>query len=257
MLIIRVMYAILLLLTTIVCCIMLAPGLEDSLQSVPFCKSHKSGLNSVSDELDKISNALGAGDLGQESGIAGDSFKIDCGEAVGYRAVYRLCLILTLFFFTMSIMMIGVKSSSDPRAGIQNGFWGIKYLIIIASMIASFWIPNGTFGTVWMWFGLIGGFLFILIQLVMIIDFAHSWAETWVDNYEETDSRGWMAALLSCTGLMYSGAISGLVLMFVYYTGTYVGECKIHEFFISFNMIICVGLTIVSVLPKVQEHMPR
>ena len=69
--------------------------------------------------------------------------------------------------------------------------------------------------------------------------------------------RGWMAALLSCTGLMYSGAISGLVLMFVYYTGTYVGECKIHEFFISFNMIICVGLTIVSVLPKVQEHMPR
>ena len=74
---------------------------------------------------------------------------------------------------TMSILMIGVKTSNDPRAGLQNGFWGIKYLIIIASMIASFWIPNGTFGTVWMWFGLIGGFLFILIQLVMIIDFAH------------------------------------------------------------------------------------
>ena len=101
------------------------------------------------------------------------SLQIDCGEAVGYRAVYRLCLILTLFFMTMSILMIGVKTSNDPRAGLQNGFWGIKYLIIIASMIASFWIPNGTFGTVWMWFGLIGGFLFILIQLVMIIDFAH------------------------------------------------------------------------------------
>lgn len=108
-----------------------------------------------------------------------------------------------------------------------------------------------------MWFGLIGGFLFILIQLVMIIDFAHSWAEAWVANYEETDSKGWMAALLSCTGLMYSAAVSGLVLMFVYYTGNYVGQCKIHEFFISFNMLICVGLTVVSVLPKVQEHMPR
>ena len=41
-----------------------------------------------------------------------------------------------------------------------------------------------------MYFGMIGGFLFILIQLVLIIDFAHSWAEAWVGNYEETESKG-------------------------------------------------------------------
>ena len=108
---------------------------------------------------------------------------------MGYQAVYRLCLVITLFFFVMSIFMINVKTSNDPRAGIQNGFWGIKYLIVIASMIAAFWIPDGSFGTVWMWFGLVGGFLFILIQLVLIIDFAHSWAEAWYANYQETDSK--------------------------------------------------------------------
>ena len=43
---------------------------------------------------------------------------------------------------------------------------------------------------VWMYFGMIGGFLFILIQLVLIIDFAHSWAEAWVGNYEESESKG-------------------------------------------------------------------
>lgn len=42
-----------------------------------------------------------------------------------------------------------------------------------------------------MYFGMIGGSLFILIQLILIIDFAHTWADAWVENYEETESRGW------------------------------------------------------------------
>ena len=70
-------------------------------------------------------------------------------------------------------------------------FWGIKYLVLIATIIGAFFIPGGQFGRVWMYFGMIGGFLFILIQLVLIIDFAHSWAESWVDKYEESQSNGW------------------------------------------------------------------
>ena len=42
--------------------------------------------------------------------------------------------------------MIRVKSSNDPRAGIQNGFWAIKFLIIIGGMIGSFFMPVGAFG---------------------------------------------------------------------------------------------------------------
>ena len=182
---------------------------------------------------------------------------MDCTAVVGYKAVYRMCLIITLFFALMSLIMMNVKTSNDPRAGIQNGFWGIKYLIIIASMIGAFWIPDGSFGEVWMWFGLIGGFLFILIQLVLIIDFAHSWAEAWYGNYQEDESKGWLAALLLCTGVMFAGAIAAIVLMFVYYTGEFTGQCKLHEFFISFNMLICLGLSVTSILPQVQEHMPQ
>merc|ERR1719334_2381476 len=223
---------------------MLSPGLQDSLKKAPFCKSQYDGgttsyLESVQDQA--------------TSWIP----TIECEHAVGYLGVYRLCFIVTLFFLLFSLIMVNVKTSNDPRAGIQNGFWAIKFIIIIGGMIGSFWIPDGSFGEVWMYFGMIGGFLFILIQLVLIIDFAHSWAEAWYSNYQEDDSKGWLAALLSFTGLMYSGTIAAIVLMFVYYTGEYVGQCKLHEFFVSFNMLICVGLSVTSILPKVQEHMPQ
>ena len=45
----------------------------------------------------------------------------------------------------------------------------------------------------WMVIGMIGGFLFILIQLVLIIDFAHSWNEKWVGNFEESQNKAWYA----------------------------------------------------------------
>ena len=41
---------------------------------------------------------------------------------------------------------------------------------------------------VWMYFGLIGGSMFIVIQMILIIDFAHRWAESWVDKVDETGS---------------------------------------------------------------------
>lgn len=40
-----------------------------------------------------------------------------------------------------------------------------------------------------MWTGLIGGFIFILLQLILIVDFAHSFAEKWMEKFEENESR--------------------------------------------------------------------
>merc|ERR1719430_2988554 len=239
------------------CCIMLAPGLQDSLASVPFCKSRGNSLASFSEDLDSFGSKIGLGNVGAGMGFGSNSYQVDCSVAVGYMAVYRLCLIVSLFFTLMSIIMINVKSSKDPRAGIQNGFWGFKYLMIIGGMFGAFWIPDGSFGEIWMYFGMVGGFLFILIQLVLIVDFAHSWAEAWYGNYQENEAKGWLGALLTFTGLMYGAAAAAFGLLIAYYTGEYSGQCKLHEFFASINLLICIGLSVVSILPKVQEHMPQ
>ncbi|XP_029035624.2 probable serine incorporator isoform X2 [Osmia bicornis bicornis] len=225
----RIMYALLLMLGTIAACITLAPGLQNALKKVPFCSNSTNYITST--------------------------FTVDCESAVGYLAVYRICFIIALYFFLMSVMMIRVRSSKDPRAPIQNGFWAIKYLLIIGGIVGAFFIPERSFGITWMYFGMIGGFLFIIIQLILIVDFAHSWADAWVGNYEETESKGWYAALLGATLFNYAVSITGIVLLFVYFT--HVDSCSVNKFFISFNLILCVIASVISILPTVQEHYPR
>ncbi|XP_029662546.1 probable serine incorporator isoform X2 [Formica exsecta] len=225
----RIMYALLLLLGTIAACITLAPGLQNVLKKVPFCANSSSYVPS--------------------------DFTLDCESAVGYLAVYRICFILSLYFFLMSVIMVRVKSSQDPRAPIQNGFWAIKYLLIIGGIIGAFFIPENSFGSTWMYFGMLGGFLFIIIQLILIVDFAHSWSDAWVANYEETESKGWYAALLGASFFNYAVSITGVVLLYIYYT--HENTCALNKFFISFNLILCVIISIISILPTVQEYQPR
>ena len=66
---------------------------------------------------------------------------MDCKKIVGYLAVYRVMFAVAMFFLLFMLIMIGVKSSKDGRAGIQNGFWGIKILLIIGGTVGAFFIP--------------------------------------------------------------------------------------------------------------------
>lgn len=102
---------------------------------------------------------------------------------------------------------------------------------------------------------MIGGFTFILIQLVLIVDFAHNWADVWVGNYEETQSKGWFWALMSATFVQYILSLVGIILLYNFYTES--NDCSLNKFFISFNMIICVAVSVLSITPRVQEAQPR
>ncbi|KAF6116086.1 serine incorporator 1 [Phyllostomus discolor] len=178
----RLIYALFLLVGVCVACVMLIPGMEEQLNKIPgFCENEK--------------------------GV------VPCNILVGYKAVYRLCFGLAMFYLLLSLLMIKVKSSSDPRAAVHNGFWFFKFAAAIAIIIGAFFIPEGTFTTVWFYVGMAGAFCFILIQLVLLIDFAHSWNESWVEKMEEGNSRCWYAdPLFFCIlKIMESQPRSGLL----------------------------------------------
>ncbi|KAL3892341.1 hypothetical protein ACJMK2_004554 [Sinanodonta woodiana] len=236
----RIAYSMLLLLGTIVACVMLAPGLRESLDKVPgLCKDYitqKTGITIFDAKYHLLK-------------------KEQCDEVVGYLAVYRVCFAMAAFFALFCLIMIKVNSSKDPRAKIQNGFWFFKILIMVGICIGAFFIPRGDFGNAWMVIGLIGGFLFIIIQLILLIDFAHGWSESWVEKYEETESKCYYFGLLFCTFLFYLVSLAGIVLFYIFYA--HGDGCGLHKFFVSFNLILIVGVSILAVLPKIQEAQPR
>jgi hypothetical protein len=69
---------------------------------------------------------------------------LDCNDVVGYLAAYRVCIAVACFFLLLSVIMICVQSSKDPRAYLQNGFWFFKWLFVIGLTVAFFFIPDGS-----------------------------------------------------------------------------------------------------------------
>lgn len=233
----RLMYALMLLLGAVLSAITLSPGLQDTLHKLPFC-TNSNATSSYTGYL-----------------VEHATIQFDCSQVLGYMAVYRICFGLACFFAFMALIMIGVKSSRDPRSSIQNGFWGLKFLLAFGAAIGAIFIKSDSFEEAMMWIGLIGGLIFILVQCVIIIDFAYTWAGSWFSNYEENDSRGYLCALISATFIQFCLAIAGIVLLFIYFTKS--DDCGLNKFFISMNLILGIVVSVVSILPAVQEKRPN
>ncbi|NXD42979.1 SERC2 protein, partial [Copsychus sechellarum] len=226
----RLLFTIFLFLGTLVSIIMIIPGVEKELHKLPgFCEGSGS--------------------------VLGVQTNVDCSSFLGHKAVYRMGFATAAFFGLFAVLMVCVRSSKDPRAALQNGFWFFKFLVLVGITVGAFYIPDGAFTSVWFYFGVVGSFLFILIQLVLLIDFAHSWSQRWLRNADEGSARGWYAALCAVTFIFYAASIAAVVLLYVYYTKP--EGCTEGKAFISINLILCLIVSVVSILPKIQEAQPH
>ena len=59
-----------------------------------------------------------------------------------------------------------------------------------------------------------GAIVFLLIQVVLLIDFAASWSESWVGHFEETGEKKWFVLLVAALSLCL---IASLVLTILLY----------------------------------------
>ncbi|KAF6029788.1 TMS1 [Bugula neritina] len=157
--------------------------------------------------------------------------------------------------------MICVNSSRDPRAGFQNGFWLIKILMFLGSIIGGFFLPWDVMATPWMIIGMVASFIFILIQLILIVDFAYAITESMLAKYEENDHKGWYICMLLLAIFFYAISLTGMVFMYIYYgKSTDVTQkpgCDRHNAFLSINIILIVIVSVLSILPPIQNKIPK
>lgn len=228
----RLTYAFLLLLNSLISWVALSPFIVNKLAQMTF------GL---------INNKCGP----------------DGKNCISFSSVYRINLALGTLHLILAGLLVNVRSTLNPRAVIQNGCWKIKIFTWLAFMAVNFLlIPDNFFVFYGNHIAIIFSTIFLGIGLVLLVDFAHAWAETCLEKIELEELTGedeynagfWKKLLVGGTLAMYLASIVLTVVMYVYFAGS---GCSMNQAAITINLILSIIVSGISINQNVQELNPN
>ncbi|KAM5240932.1 serine incorporator 4 isoform 5-T5 [Hipposideros larvatus] len=195
-----------------------------------------------------------------------------CPVLSGSGAVYRVCAGTATFHLLQAVLLVHLHSPTSLRAQLHNrhcsllafssepdflslptSFWLLKLLFLLGLCAAAFCIPDEHLFPAWHYIGICGGFTFILLQLVLITAFAHSWNKNWQTGAAQ-DCRWFLAMLLATLGF-YSMATVAVVLLFRHYT--HPAGCLLNKMLLSLHLCFCGFLSFLSIAPCIRLKQPR
>jgi len=110
-----------------------------------------------------------------------------------------------------------------------------------------FFFPNDVIeGYTWM--ARLGSGVFLVIQMVILLDFAFFWNESWVAK----EHMGWIVGLLVSTLMLYACSIALTVYLYKWFNPA--GEdCSRNLWLISVAVVLCVIFTAICMCPMAKE----
>ncbi|KAG4960172.1 hypothetical protein AAZX31_13G191300 [Glycine max] len=229
------------------CCASLTCGLCTSTAS---CISQKSarigycGLFGVSLVVSWILREVGAPLLEKFPWIGGTS-DTNTTEWYQAQAVLRVSLGNFLFFGILALIMIGVKDQNDRRDSWHHGGWTAKIVIWLLLVVLAFFLPDAII-LVYGFIAKIGAGLFLLIQVIILLDFTHTWNDAWV----EKDEQKWYIALLAVSVGCYIAAFTVSGILFIWFNPSGY-DCSLNIFFLVMTMILAFVFAIIALHPQV------
>ncbi|XP_057429373.1 uncharacterized protein LOC130722609 isoform X2 [Lotus japonicus] len=228
------------------CCASLTCGLCSSVASGISQKSARIGycfLFGASLVVSWIFREIGAPLLEKIPWI--DSSDTHTKEWYQVQAVLRVSLGNFLFFGILALIMIGVKDQNDRRDSWHHGGWTVKLVIWLLLLVLSFFLPD----VIILVYGFISKFgagLFLLVQVIILLDCTHAWNDAWV----EKDEQKWYVALLAVSVGCYIGAYALSGILFIWFNPAGY-DCSINVFFLVMTMILGFLLAIIALHPRV------
>lgn len=161
------------------------------------------------------------------------------------QAVLRVSLGNFLFFGLLALIMIGIKDQNDKRDSWHHGGWVAKLVIWVLLVALMFFLPNGVI-TIYGFLSKFGAGMFLLVQVLILLDATHSWNDSWVAK----DEQKWYVALLVVSVVCYIAtfAFSGILFMWFNPSGH---DCGLNVFFIVMTMILAFAFAVIALHPKV------
>merc|ERR1719421_420779 len=161
--------------------------------------------------------------------------KNTCG---GIFAVYRFSWVLCLFFTALMFCTIGTTKFG---AKMHRGFWFLKVFILLGLLIAAVFVDNHAMAA-YREFARFASMLFLLVQIVLLIDFGYRTNEWLVELDDQSDNDNkccnWKMAILGGAVVLYAAAIAMWALQ-----GHFFGAdgCAAQQTLISLTVLLCVA----------------
>jgi len=170
------------------------------------------------------------------SSVCSSVVDVDARNACyGNQFVYRLGFAHVLFFAAMTVLV------PCFRRGIHDGAWCLKIVVVLGTLVGSFWIGDdtmATFANVCLW----GSSVFIIVQVLCLLEWVYALSESWRDKAEQDDI--YFKYLMGSTVFCYLGALTFIIVTIVQFAA---GGCGFAAAEISITVIACVLFSILSI----------
>lgn len=173
-----------------------------------------------------------------------------CVEDYSNQCIYRQLIYRASAALVVLFLLLAVASYVSDQ--VNKGFWFGKLLSVFGLFVAFWWGSNGFFSG-WAEATRIISFFWLLVQGLLLLDFAHDVHEMLMASAAEEEQKGsdsrviYVVYLLLSAGFL-TAAIVGLVFLFQDYAG-----CDLGMFFTVLTLIVGVITTVVSLLNQVQR----
>ena len=157
----------------------------------------------------------------------------------GAAAVYRVSLCTCLFFAAMA-------AGTYASPAFHDSYWGSKFLGWVVLLVVSVFVPNEVFDDHgYLWVARVGGFVFVVLQQVLLIDLAYYMNDSLVTLADSGEVSEWcgmpspLVALIAAAAALFLVAVVGVGLLFAYF-GT---DCTSPDTILWLTVALCVVAT--------------